>query len=71
VEACVHELERLVAIEEIKQVKAKYFRGVDTGDGELARSILAEDRVLDYRAGCTDPATGIDYLPATNRVLAC
>ncbi len=61
--------ERLAAIEEIKQVKAKYFRGVDTGDGDLVRSILAEDCVLDYMGGCTDPATGIDYAPSTNTIL--
>jgi hypothetical protein len=62
-------IERLTAIEEIKQVKAKYFRGVDTGDGDLVRSILAEDCVLDYVGGCTDPSTGIDYVPSTNTVL--
>ncbi|MGH3246188.1 MAG: nuclear transport factor 2 family protein [Trebonia sp.] len=65
----MNEIERLAAIEEIKQVKARYFRGVDTGDGNLVRSILAEDCVLDYRGGCTDPATGKDYVPATNAVL--
>jgi hypothetical protein len=65
----VDEVERLVAIEEIRQVKAKYFRGVDSGDGDLVRSILAEDCVLDYVGGCTDPATGVDYIPATNRIL--
>jgi hypothetical protein len=63
------DVERLAAIEEIKQVKAKYFRGVDTGDGDLVRSILAEDCVLDYVGGCTDPLTGIDYVPSTNTVL--
>ena len=64
-----NDVERLSAIEEIKQVKAKYLRGVDTGDGDLVRSILAEDCVLDYVGGCTDPSTGIDYLPSTNTVL--
>jgi hypothetical protein len=63
------EVERLAAIDEIRQVKAKYFRGVDTGDGDLVRSILAEDCVLDYRGGCTDPLTGVDYVPPTNTVL--
>lgn len=63
------ETERLTAIEEIKQVKAKYFRGVDTGDGDLVRSVLAEDCVLDYMGGCTDPATGRDFVPSTNTVL--
>ena len=61
--------ERLEAIEEIKQVKAKYFRGVDTADGDLVRGILAEDCVLDYMGCCTDPKTGVDYLPAMNVVM--
>jgi hypothetical protein len=62
-------LEQLAAIEEIKQAKARYFRGVDTNDAELVRSILADDCVLDYRGCCTDPATGRDYLPAMNIVM--
>ena len=37
-------------IEEIKQAKAKYFRGVDTSDGPLVRSILADDCLLLGRA---------------------
>ena len=61
--------ERLAAIEEIKQIKAKYFRGVDTADGDLVRGILAEDCVLDYMGCCTDPRTGVDYLPAMNVVM--
>jgi hypothetical protein len=63
------ELERLAAIEAIKQVKARYFRGVDTGDAALVRGILAEDCVLDYMGCCTDPATGRDFLPAMNIVM--
>jgi hypothetical protein len=65
----MNELERLSAIEEIKQVKARYFRGVDTCDAGLARGTLAEDCVLDYTGCCTDPATGRDFLPAMNVVL--
>jgi hypothetical protein len=61
--------ERLIAIEEIKQAKARYFRGVDTGDAELVRSILAEDCELDYMGCCTDPKTGRDFLPAMNMVM--
>jgi len=61
--------ERLAAIEAIRQVKSRYFRGVDDGDGELVRSILAEDCVLDYRGCCTDPVTGIDHMPAMNLVI--
>jgi hypothetical protein len=63
------EVERLSAIEDIKQAKARYFRGVDTGDSELVRSILAEDCVLDYSGCCTDPKTGRDFFPAMNVVL--
>jgi hypothetical protein len=65
----VNDVERLLAIEEIKQLKARYFRGVDQADGELVRSLLAEDCVLDYRGCCTDPATGRDLIPAMNVVL--
>ena len=61
--------ERALAIEEIKQAKARYFRGVDTSDGDLVRSILAEDCVLDYMGCCTDPKTGRDFIPAMNVVL--
>lgn len=63
------EIERLSAIEEIKGLKARYFRGVDTADAELVRGILAEDCELDYRGCCTDPASGTDHLPAMNVVL--
>lgn len=62
-------IERLSAIDQIKQVKARYFRGVDSGDGALVRQLLAEDCVLDCRGCCTDPATGRDFIPAMNVVL--
>ena len=61
--------ERLAAIEEIKQLKAKYWRGVDSADGALVRSILAEDCVLDYMGCCTDPMTGKDHMPEMNMVM--
>lgn len=63
------EVKQLKAIEEIRLVKARYFRGVDTADSELVRGILAEDCVLDYMGCCTDPATGRDFLPAMNVVM--
>ncbi|WP_439134270.1 nuclear transport factor 2 family protein [Pseudomaricurvus sp.] len=65
----MNEIERLVAIDHLKQLKAKYFRGVDTFDGGLVKSVLAEDCVLDYRGCFTDPQTGKDYVPALNVVL--
>lgn len=61
--------ERLAAIEAIKVVKARYFRGVDTNDGALVRSVLHPDCVLDYRGCTTDPASGRDLVPSMNRVL--
>lgn len=61
--------ERMEAIEAIRQVKARYLRGVDTSDADVVRSILAEDCVLDYMGCCTDPQSGRDYLPAMNIVM--
>jgi hypothetical protein len=63
------EIERLTAMDAIRQLKARYFRGVDTGDGDLVKALLAEDCVLDYMGCCTDPRSGIDYLPAMNVIL--
>jgi hypothetical protein len=65
----MNEVERLSAVDEIKQAKARYFRGVDTSDADLVRSILAEDCVLDYMGCCTDPASGRDFFPAMNVVM--
>lgn len=63
------ETEQLTAIEGIRLVKARYWRGVDSHDGDLVRAILAEDCVLDYMGCCTDPASGIDHMPAMNIVM--
>ena len=63
------EIEHLHALAQIQQLKARYFRGVDTADGDLVKGILAEDCTLDYRGCCTDPATGRDFIPAMNVVL--
>lgn len=43
----MNDIERLLAIEEIKQLKARYFRCVDTKDWEGYRSVLADDVVVD------------------------
>ncbi len=60
---------RLAAIEAIRNLKAVYWRGVDQSDAALVRSILAEDCVLDYRGCCTDPTSGVDFLPEMNIVM--
>ena len=59
----------LAAIEDIRQLKARYWRGVDTRDDDLVRSILAENCVLDFRGCCTDPLTGTDHMPVMNMVI--
>ena len=65
----MNELERLCAIDELKQAKARYFRAVDTRDVELGRSLMAEDFIGDYRGSCTDPTTGRNFVPATDSVV--
>lgn len=65
----MNDIERLIAIDQITQLKAKYFRGVDSSDGDLVKNLLAEDCVLNYMGCCTDPATGNDYIPAMNVIL--
>lgn len=62
--------EKLAAIEAIKQLKARYWRGVDDGDPALVRSILADDCELDYRGCAVDPVSGIDHMPWLNMVLS-
>jgi SnoaL-like domain len=65
----VSDTERVRAIEAIRQLKARYWRGVDLCDGALVRSVLAQDCVLDYHGCCADPVSGIDHLPAMNVTL--
>jgi hypothetical protein len=59
----------LTAIEAIRLLKARYFRGVDTGDGSLVRSVLAEDCILDYTDCFLDPLTGHDHFPALSLIM--
>lgn len=44
------ELERLLAIEEIKALKARYFRGVDTKDAAVLRAVFTDDAETDFRS---------------------
>jgi hypothetical protein len=43
----VTEIEKLIAIEEIKQLKGRYFRGMDTKNWTLFRSLFTEDVEID------------------------
>jgi hypothetical protein len=49
---------RLLAIEEIKQLKGRYFRFLDTKDWEALRSIFCDDAVFDARASLSIDGRG-------------
>jgi len=42
------DVERLIALEEIKQVKARYFRCMDTKDWAAFEAVFAPDATADY-----------------------
>jgi uncharacterized protein (TIGR02246 family) len=46
-------------IEEIKKLKARYFRGLDTKDWDLYRSVFTDDMVFTY-LGTGDVVEGLD-----------
>jgi hypothetical protein len=46
----MNDLERLVAIEEIKQLKYRYYRFLDTRDWENFKTVWAPDGVLDVHS---------------------
>jgi hypothetical protein len=54
-------IDQLLAIEEIKALKARYFRLVDTKDWQALGGVFAPDVAFDRTYGGTtqDPATGI------------
>jgi hypothetical protein len=54
----VEPLQTLFALEEIRKLKARYFRGVDTHDWDLLGEVFGDDIVCDFR-GATTP-TGAD-----------
>ncbi|MCW1382092.1 nuclear transport factor 2 family protein [Novosphingobium sp. KCTC 2891] len=51
-------LSRLIAIEEIKQLKARYFRLMDSKQWEPLRSVFADDAVFDARASLSIDGNG-------------
>jgi hypothetical protein len=54
------DVEYLIAIEAIRQVKARYWRGVDCKDAALLRAALTPDVVTDFRGEA--PAGHNDHL---------
>jgi hypothetical protein len=53
---------KLLAIEDIKCLKARYFRGIDSKDWALMKDTFADDIVLDFRAATTLP-DGTNLMP--------
>lgn len=62
-------LARLIAIEDIKQLKARYFRAVDTKDAALLRSVFTDDATADYRGAATDPRSGVNAIPGNTEAI--
>ena len=61
----MNEVERLVAIEEIKQVKARYFWGLDHKDWDLwRREVWAPDGRLEVPEFREEPFAGLDEVIA-------
>jgi hypothetical protein len=51
-------IDRLLAIEDIKQLKARYFRLMDTKDWEALRTVFCDDAVFDARASLSIDGKG-------------
>ena len=59
------DLERLLAIEEIKKIKAKYFYYLDHKDWESwKREVFAPDASMDVPEALSEPIVGIDNILA-------
>lgn len=57
-------IQQLMALESIRTLKAQYCRAIDTKDRELLKQVFDENVECDYRGGATDPASGINLMPA-------
>lgn len=65
------DLERLVAIEEIKQLKARYFRCLDTKDWDGFAAVFTSDAVMDMRGEMRDRTTeGIGLIVGAREIAA-
>ena len=49
------DVEKLLAIEKIKNLKARYFRAMDTKDWDAFATVFAPDAVFDFREAVIDP----------------
>jgi hypothetical protein len=58
----ISDIERLIAIEEIKQLKARYFRSMDTKDWPGLQAVFAPNAELDMRGEAADKSKAADGL---------
>ena len=63
-------VDRLVAIEEIKALKARYFRCMDTKDWEGFAEVFAPDAVMDMSSEMRDRTTGGTGITRGNTAIA-
>jgi SnoaL-like domain len=63
-------VDKLLAIEEIKQVKARYFRTMDTKDWDAYAEVFAPDAVMDMRSEMRDGVTEGEGVTTGNRAIA-
>jgi hypothetical protein len=56
------DIDRLTAIEEIKQLKARYFRSMDTKDWAGLESVFSPDAALDMRGEAADKSKAAEGL---------
>ncbi len=54
----MNDTEKLLAIEEIKQTKARYFRSIDTKSFHELKTVFAENAVFDFTEAVYDPVLG-------------
>jgi SnoaL-like domain len=63
-------LHQLLAIEEIKRLKAKYFRFIDLQDWDSFAALFTEDAVMDMRAGMPERDEGTSVLHGPREISA-
>ena len=64
------QVEKLLAIEEIKRVKARYYRTLDTKDWDGFGDVFAPDAVMDMRSEMRDGVTAGEGVTSGNREIA-
>jgi hypothetical protein len=70
-EAAVNAIDRVIASEEIRNLKARYWLGVDRRDAAMIKSTLAPDVVADYTQVALPPGNSVsEVLRGADKVAA-